>query len=283
MTLGDRRATARTDAKGRWNAQLPAQPAGGPFSVDRTLGASRAQTANDVLVGDVWLCSGQSNMEWPVRNTHDAGNEAALSANAAYPSRRRYHAAAARAPRAGFDTALSGRSRRRATPSISPPSVITSCASCRNGAPTDEPVPQGIIHSSWGGSRIEPWMSDVALRQQRVICRAGLVGRVPREQTGGLLELGPDLAEVVELAQPATGGTQPWRSSESRGVPEQGQQDDTAPAAALAGLEYWETWNVPELSRYDGMVWYRAHVNLTAAQAKQAAKLSMGSRRTTWT
>src|SRR5262245_40831950 len=79
VTLADAKASARADAKGSWGVTLPAMGAGGPFVLTARSG-SKTQTANDVLVGDVWLCSGQSNMEWPVRMTLDAGSEAALSA-----------------------------------------------------------------------------------------------------------------------------------------------------------------------------------------------------------
>ena len=51
---------------------------------------------------------------------------------------------------------------------------------------------------------------------------------------------------------------------------------DSGWTAAPAELGYWETWNVPELGRYDGMMWFRARVTLDKAQAKQAAKLSLG-------
>lgn len=56
------KARARTDAEGRWKAKLPALPAGGPYTLTfRTEGEER--TLKDVWVGEVWLCSGQSNME----------------------------------------------------------------------------------------------------------------------------------------------------------------------------------------------------------------------------
>src|SRR5688572_19650105 len=80
VTLADSTATVAAAADGRWSGRLPARAAGGPYSLTARSGAI-TQLASHVLVGDVWLCSGQSNMEWPVRMTLDAGNEAALSAN----------------------------------------------------------------------------------------------------------------------------------------------------------------------------------------------------------
>ena len=61
-------ATATVGANGRWIAFLPPQPAGGPFSLDAKSGGG-ALAVEDILIGDVWLCGGQSNMEMDVRWT----------------------------------------------------------------------------------------------------------------------------------------------------------------------------------------------------------------------
>ena len=54
------------DSDGNWSITLPAQKAGGPYAIQ-----VNDQTINDILIGDVWLCSGQSNMELPVRRVMD--------------------------------------------------------------------------------------------------------------------------------------------------------------------------------------------------------------------
>ncbi|MCA9047073.1 MAG: sialate O-acetylesterase, partial [Planctomycetaceae bacterium] len=50
------------DDKGRWMVRIPTQAAGGPHTL--TIAGNNSITLNDVLIGEVWLCSGQSNMEW---------------------------------------------------------------------------------------------------------------------------------------------------------------------------------------------------------------------------
>jgi sialate O-acetylesterase len=129
----------------------------------------------------------------------------------------------------------------------------------------DVPVPQGIVHASWGGSRIEPWMSDAALRQQPGYGPAlDLLGEYRQNKPRAFLHWG-DAWQKWWSTQAATGGTQPWQ-------PASGGSWTKAPAA----LDYWETWGEPGLARWDGMLWYRAHVTLSAAQAKQTARLSLG-------
>src|SRR3954470_8294422 len=80
VTLSGATRKAQADASGHWALTMPELPAGGPHTLTARTG-SRLQNADDVLVGDVWLCSGQSNMEWAVRNTLNAGSEVQHSAN----------------------------------------------------------------------------------------------------------------------------------------------------------------------------------------------------------
>jgi sialate O-acetylesterase len=61
VQLGEKQATAQADERGRWELRLPAMPAGGPYAM--TLTGKRRLVLDDILIGDVWLCSGQSNME----------------------------------------------------------------------------------------------------------------------------------------------------------------------------------------------------------------------------
>src|SRR5277367_1386962 len=72
---------ARADAAGHWRASLPAMPAGGPYTLEVHAQSGAGEKISDLLVGDVWLCSGQSNMELPVSRTLNAADEISASAN----------------------------------------------------------------------------------------------------------------------------------------------------------------------------------------------------------
>jgi sialate O-acetylesterase len=260
VSLGAARASARADGRGRWSVQLPAMAAGGPHTLTAQTGARR-QTANDVLVGDVWLCSGQSNMEWPVRNTHDAWNEAALSAN----SRIRHVAI----PRATSAAPLDGFAEVLHWKPAAPGNTEHFSAVCYyfvRELQKSVDVPHGIVHASWGGSRIEPWMSDGALRQfPAYLPRLDMLGEYRVNRPVAFWHWG-ETWQKWWTSQPATAGRKPWDVNDRGG----------AWQPAPAELAHWETWGVPALSRYDGMIWFRARVKLTAAQAKQRAKLSLG-------
>src|SRR5687768_7925527 len=66
VRLADRSARATADDQGRWRAALPRLKAGGPHELTVETDTGEKKTIHDVLVGEVWVCGGQSNMEWSV-------------------------------------------------------------------------------------------------------------------------------------------------------------------------------------------------------------------------
>jgi len=74
VTLGDNNSAKTTaDGKGNWRVNLAATPAGGPHKL--TIAGKNTLTLQNILVGEVWLCAGQSNMEWPLARTQHAGRD----------------------------------------------------------------------------------------------------------------------------------------------------------------------------------------------------------------
>jgi sialate O-acetylesterase len=60
----------KADREGNWKAELPAFPAGGLYKM--TISGTNSIVLSSILVGDIWNCSGQSNMEWPLITTSNA-------------------------------------------------------------------------------------------------------------------------------------------------------------------------------------------------------------------
>src|SRR5258705_693674 len=83
VTFASNKANATADAQGRWQTQIGPFKAGGPLVL--TVAGSNTLTFSNVLVGEVWICSGQSNMEWPLVNAK-GGADAVAQAN--YPEIR---------------------------------------------------------------------------------------------------------------------------------------------------------------------------------------------------
>ena len=86
ITLAGSTAAATADEKGNWMLRLPAMEAGGPHEM--TVRGNNLIRLEDVLIGEVWICSGQSNMEWPVSRADDGEREIAA---ADYPEIRLFH------------------------------------------------------------------------------------------------------------------------------------------------------------------------------------------------
>ena len=250
--------TARSDANGRWTAELPAMPAGGPFELTATAKSGVTQTIFDVLIGDVWLCSGQSNMEMQVNRALNSYTEIRTAANDAIRLLMISQETSA-VPLQQFVRPVRWQT-------ATPESVADFSAVCfffARELQKHVDVPMGLINASWGGSKIEPWMSAEALRA-----------------TGGYEDMLEILASKQKRPESAVQrwaeiweqwwrgrvpAEEPWRKAN------QGEWS-TAPAT----LTHWEGWDVPALAEFNGMVWFRANIDLTAQQAKQGATLELG-------
>ncbi|MBL9127379.1 MAG: 9-O-acetylesterase [Verrucomicrobiales bacterium] len=145
-------ATTATQA-GEWKAELPARRAGGPLVL--TVAGSNTVRFEDVLVGEVWLCSGQSNMEMGVRMCANGADEAAA---ANYPAIRLLMVPNRWSPEPQTDLDATWKP-------CSPESVGEggwggfSAAGYYFGRELHRRlgVPVGLIDATWGGTRIEPW------------------------------------------------------------------------------------------------------------------------------
>ncbi|TWU58669.1 hypothetical protein Poly51_14480 [Rubripirellula tenax] len=153
VALGNSRTKSVADDAGRWDATLPAMEAGKePLALK--VEASNKIEFKDVLIGEVWLCSGQSNMEWMVANST---NGAAEVAAADHPLLR--HIAIAKRP---SNVPLDDVTAPWQVCSPETAGGFTACGYFMARQLQKElGVPIGLIHSSWGGTRIEPWTPPV--------------------------------------------------------------------------------------------------------------------------
>lgn len=157
VTLGEAKVTAKADDKGRWQVQLPAMTAGGPHTM--TIAGSNTVTVGNILIGEVWLCSGQSNMEWPVGNSINAQDEIAA---ADHPRIRGIKIAHVPADKPREDVASSGWQ-------VCSPQTVSGWTAVgyffARELQQKLDVPVGLIGSNWGGTRIEPWTPPVGFQQ----------------------------------------------------------------------------------------------------------------------
>ncbi|HAH46431.1 MAG TPA: 9-O-acetylesterase, partial [Planctomycetaceae bacterium] len=156
VKLGTSIASTVANASGEWMVRMPPQLIGDPVTL--MVREKNTITFSDVLIGEVWLCSGQSNMEWPVSRSNNFEEEKAA---ANYPLIR--HIKIPRVPQ-GFP-----QSDVDATWTVCSPETVGgyTAAGYFFGRKLHKElnVPIGLINSSWGGTRIEPWTPPAGFAQ----------------------------------------------------------------------------------------------------------------------
>ena len=139
---------------GKWKASLPARKASKKPIVLNVRGDGNTITLKDVLVGEVWLCSGQSNMEWPVSRSSNANEEITAGD---HPLIR--HIKVAHRPSTTPLDDLESEWQ------ICSPDTVANFTACgyfmARQLRKELDVPIGLVNSSWGGTRVEPWTPPV--------------------------------------------------------------------------------------------------------------------------
>ena len=260
VTLAGATVDARADADGRWRAVLPALSAGGPHEM-RVTQAGRAQVLGDLLIGDVWLCSGQSNMEFGVRSATNADTELAAAADA---DLRLLLVGRASLP-APAERMAPGSVWRVAGPE-SARDFSAACFLMGKHLRRSQDVPIGLIAASWGGSVIEDWLSEPALRRigghDGPLDTLAVYARSPEEGRRVWAETSDRWWRDND---PGSAGPTPWASPDY----------DDAGWSTAEPEGFWEG-SSPELAMFDGVIWHRKTVTLTAAQAAGEATLVLG-------
>ena len=150
VTFGGKSASARAGKDGRWEVRLPAMKANDQGR-ELTIEGSEKIIIKDVLVGEVWVCSGQSNMEWSVNGALNPNEEKQA---ADHPKIRHI-----KVPKIPSD---SHERNFKANWQVCSPATAGGFTAVGyyfgRTLMGQLDVPIGLINSSWGGTRIEPWM-----------------------------------------------------------------------------------------------------------------------------
>jgi len=262
VSMLDKTATAVAGADGRWQTKIGPFPVGGPYTLN-VAGPSSISFTN-VMVGDVWICSGQSNMEFGIGNIADP--KPVIDA-ANYPNLRLY-----RVPK---------------LVSLDPvPYTSGSWVPCTpNNLKTDGDwngfsavayffgkklqqdlsIPIGLVHTSWGGTPAQAWTSAKVLGDRVADYRPALA------QIAATREANKN--QAMTMPEMFSAWYKKW---------DKGSASDPGWAATDVDDSGWKSMNVPEFFQKSGLpefnnqmsvVWFRKTVDVTADQAAKEASL----------
>ena len=238
LTFNKKSYRATADSKGCWEVSIPAQKAGGPYSMQ-----INNITLNDIYVGDVWVCSGQSNMETPMQRVLDRYADEAAANN---PQVRFFvipHIYASGAQ----DDLESGEWKAVTPENIEPFSALAYFYA--QELFDIYKIPQGIIQSAVGGSAIEAWLSEDVLKHYPKYWHAAQ----PDEPTGNAQQ----------------GGNRPFGAMPPS-PQDEGQGKWHLPNIDLSG---WKPMDLPGywadkgLGALNGVLWFRKTITVPAELA----------------
>src|SRR5687767_6801523 len=149
--------SVQADAHGNWRVTLSPEKAGGPFQL--SFKGKNKITLNNILVGEVWVCSGQSNMEWPVAQAKNAEQEIK---NANYPQIRQFLVQKSVSAKPEAD--VKGGEWKICSPETAGSYTAVGYFFARE-LYNQLKVPIGLINTSWGGTHSETWTSKEAFEQ----------------------------------------------------------------------------------------------------------------------
>ena len=242
---------------GRWEFELPAKSAGGPYTM-KIWTAEEAHSFSDILFGDVWLCSGQSNMEWIVAESMNAFKEMGAADD---PFIRHFDI-----PH-GYADSPEEQLPGGAWAVCSPETVGQFSAVAYYFAReirAEVKIPIGIINSTWGGSRIEPWMHgellDISNMEE---ARAQVLKRVQKDYDATRKSLEAKLGPLPDQERGLQDNVAYWAAS---------NLDETD----WKSMDLPATWESNGYERLDGIVWFRKRFELSEADLEKKITLVLG-------
>lgn len=244
------------NAEGKWSIKLPATKAGGPYSID--ISASNKISIKEVLFGDVWFCSGQSNMVHQL-NIHDV-TYAKEIAEANDPQIRQFWIPTLTSLQGPQQNLPSGYWKAAVGEDIRPFSAVAYFFA--KNISEKYKIPVGIINASVGGTPIEAWTSEEGLKDfaalQTVISK--------NKDTAYLNSFNRRPGNTPRMAPPVDAGlADAVKWFDANYVPK-GWRNINIPG-------YWENQGIKDLN---GVVWYRREITIPASMVGKAAKVFLG-------
>lgn len=253
---------AIADASGNWKIKVATPAYGGPYTV--SISDGETVTLNNVLIGDVWVCSGQSNMEMPLAGWGKILHSEKEIADAKFPNIRLLQADHVTSNEPLSDAKVANGGWQECNPKYIAEFSSTAYFFARQVYEKTK-IPIGLIHTSWGGTIAEAWTSAESLRKMT------------------------DFSAAVDKIQSTVKNPSPLSYEEkvknwvkSTTEKDSGYQNGQA-KWAVADAGSWKSMTLPTLwedaalKNFDGIVWFTRKINIPENWKKNGVKLSLGT------
>ncbi len=242
---------------GIWQLSIPAQKEGGPYTL--TVKGKTTVNLNDVLFGDVFICSGQSNMEWPLISAAN-GKQEVDEAN--FPQIRLY-----KVPRRLSLTPVNtiNAQWQVCTPQSAKNFSAVAYFFARNLHKKFN-VPIGLVESAWGGTVVETWISSNGLNGEETF---GSVSKSLSTSADSLIK-----SKKAAFDEWNANFSASDKGSKNKSYIWQDGKEGDWKNVNLP--QVWDNGAITELKDKDGVVWFKKVVNLAEADVKANATLNLG-------
>jgi sialate O-acetylesterase len=257
VSFQNKKYNTAADANGNWMIVLSPMKAGGPYTMN--IDAINHLTINNILIGDVWMCSGQSNMVHQMILHRELYEDDIAKAN--YPEIRQFWIPTLTDLQKLHDDLPTGYWK-----SANPQDVLQFSAVAYFFAKTiyqKYHVPIGLINSSVGGPGIEAWISEEGLKQF-----PSVLDKIQKNKDTAYINTINRTAFAANANRPKPTdkgliGPMPWYDTSYAG---KGWHNISLPG-------YWEDQGIKDL---DGIVWYRKEIDVPASMTGVDAKVFLG-------
>lgn len=255
VMLQGQQVSTKTGKDGTWKVTMKPLAAGGPFEL--TIKGKNTLVLKNILAGDVWVCGGQSNMEWPLAQSRNWPADKALTKN---DNIRLFYVPKNMSPKP-----LANTKEARWEVCNDKSASVFSAIGFYFGMNLSKQlnIPIGLINSNWGGTDIETWTSLETMYADK-------------DYTAVIDNM--RAANLDQLAEQAAQKQKQWEqqvAEEDPGIKEKWYLPETGTAgwSRMKQPQAWEGGGLPGL---DGVVWFRKEILVSAENAGMEALLSLG-------
>jgi sialate O-acetylesterase len=261
VRFAGQQVSVTADADGRWMVRLAPLTANAAPAVLEVISSDGSTiTLTDILVGEVWVCSGQSNMEWPLTGTFNGGEEIML---AHCPNIRLF--TVPQRPSGTPQAEIAGAAWRACSPdTVGNFSAVAYYFARELQSRLNLPI--GLIHTSWGGTPAEAWTAWDALLENAAT--RGIVDAFVRDL--------PDMANRREAWQRDWEALEEKTRDKGNTKYSEGWAGLEEPTGAWADMDLPGTWQSRGLN-HSGIVWFRKTIEIPEAWAGRDLQLAIGA------